>query len=103
MKIDEIREMSDEELRQALEDNKQELFNLRFQIATRKTKNHQRISAVKQSVARIQTTLRERELMVQYGGADFETVSEPAAGGAASRKAGDKKGSGLLGRMRRGK
>ena len=71
MKAEEIREMSERDLRIALEENKEELFNLRFQIATRKIKNHQRIPAVKRDIARIMTALRERDLMREYAGADF--------------------------------
>jgi large subunit ribosomal protein L29 len=102
MKIEEIREMSERELQQALEDNKQELFNLRFQLATRKTKNHQRIPAVRRDIARIQTILRERDLMAQFGGADIEALSEGSPSLASVAKSQQKR-SGLLGRMRRGR
>jgi ribosomal protein L29 len=47
MKAEEVNAMSDAQLKNSLEENHQELFNLRFQIATRKIKNHQRISQVK--------------------------------------------------------
>jgi large subunit ribosomal protein L29 len=101
MKVEEIREMTEEELRQALEDNRQELFNLRFQLATRKTKNHQRIPIVKRDIARIMTVLRERDLMAQYAGADFSGLEQPALSGA-SGDSGKAKRSGLLSRVRRG-
>jgi|SRR4051812_41479418 len=68
MNAEEIRNMSDRELRQHLEDNRKELFNLRFQIETRKQKNHQRIHEVKREQARMMTILRERELMRLYSG-----------------------------------
>jgi large subunit ribosomal protein L29 len=102
MKIEEAREMSERELQQALEDNKQELFNLRFQLATRKTKNHQRIPAVKRDIARIQTILRERELMAEYGGADYDALSEGKESLASVQAKSQKRGS-LLGRVRRGR
>ncbi len=97
----EIQEMSEEELHRTLDSSRQELFNLRFQIATRKIKNHQRIPAVKRDIARMMTILRERELMVQYGGAD---VSEMAAPTRTSYKpeATAQRG-GLLGRLGRGR
>jgi large subunit ribosomal protein L29 len=102
MKIEEAREMSEQELQQALEDNKQELFNLRFQLATRKTKNHQRIPAVKRDIARIQTIMRERELMAEFGGADFDALSAGTESLASVQAKGQKRGS-LLGRVRRGR
>ena len=76
MKTEDIRELSDRDLRQKLEDDRKELFNLRFQIETRKIKNHQRIPMVKRDIARASTILRERELMRLYGGEDFATEDE---------------------------
>jgi large subunit ribosomal protein L29 len=105
MTIEEIREMSERDLRQALEDNKLELFNLRFQLATRKTKNHQRIPVVKRDIARIQTILRERELMAEYAGLDLEELSEGGTATAASTSLSSARGTakrgGLLSRVRR--
>jgi large subunit ribosomal protein L29 len=98
MKPEEIREMSVAVLRRSLEESRQELFNLRFQIATRKIKNHQRIPAVKRDIARIMTALRERELMAMYGGMELEDAAETttvAAGETPRRR-------GLLGRLGRG-
>ncbi len=79
MKTEEIHGMSDAELHRRLEESRQELFNLRFQIAMRKTKNHQRIPAVKKDIARMMTALRERELMDMYGGIDVELVPHEEA------------------------
>jgi len=76
MKTEEIRSLSERQLKQILEENRQELFNLRFQIATRKIKNHQRIPVVKRDIARIMTALRERELMREYGGVEMEPEVE---------------------------
>ena len=58
----EFREMTDNELIEALADAREEKFNLRFQLATNQLDNHARIKAVKQDIARILTVLREREL-----------------------------------------
>jgi large subunit ribosomal protein L29 len=58
----EFREMTDNELIEALADAKEEKFNLRFQLATNQLDNHARIKAVKQDIARILTVLHEREL-----------------------------------------
>jgi large subunit ribosomal protein L29 len=97
MKNQEIREMSERQLRQVLEENRQELFNLRFQIATRKIKNHQRIPVVKRDIARIMTALRERELMREYAGVEVEPETEAVA---ATKEAPRR---GLLGRFGRGR
>jgi large subunit ribosomal protein L29 len=102
MTTEEIREMSEDDLHRSLEESRQELFNLRFQIATRKIKNHQRIPAVKRDIARIMTTLRERELMVMYGGADAEEMAVPTATSYKPERAGRRSSSGILGRFGRG-
>ena len=58
----EFRELNDDELRDRLSQAKEELFNLRFQLATGQLTNNRRIPAVKREIARIYTVLREREL-----------------------------------------
>lgn len=65
MKIDEVRALGNEELRKKLEEAHQELFNLRFRLATRQLANHREIPKVKKKIARIKTILRERELSVR--------------------------------------
>ena len=62
MKINEIKDLTNEELNQKLEDLKKELFNLRFQHATNQLDNPRVITEVKRTIARIKTILREREL-----------------------------------------
>ena len=62
MKATEIRAFSDEELFKKLEEAREELFNLRFRLATRQLINHQEIPKVKKGIARMMTILREREL-----------------------------------------
>lgn len=62
MKAKDIRDMSDAELEQKLNGLKDELFNLRFQLATGQLENPMRIREVKQTIARIKTIQREREL-----------------------------------------
>ena len=58
----EFRELSTEDLNARLADAKEELFNLRFQLATGQLTNNRRIGTVKRDIARILTILREREL-----------------------------------------
>lgn len=62
MKVTELREFSNEELQQKLAENKQELFNLRFQNAINQLENPKRIGDVKKTIARINTIIHEREL-----------------------------------------
>ena len=62
MKASEIREMSLEELQTKLTELKEELFNLRFQLAVNQLENSSRIGAVKKDIARVSTILRQREL-----------------------------------------
>lgn len=61
----ELRELSAEELQRRVQDAKQELFNLRFQQATRSLTNYSRMNEVRRDVARLYTLLRERELGVR--------------------------------------
>ena len=62
MKASEIRALNNEELLTKLEETHEELFNLRFRLATRQLGNHREIPRVKRRIARIETILREREL-----------------------------------------
>ncbi|MGI6566692.1 MAG: 50S ribosomal protein L29 [Firmicutes bacterium] len=62
MKAEEIRAMSSEELLRKLDDLKEELFNLRFQMVTAQLDNPMRVREVRRDIARVKTILREREL-----------------------------------------
>ncbi|MDY6064885.1 MAG: 50S ribosomal protein L29 [Finegoldia sp.] len=64
MKPNEIRDLSDQELKDQLEQSKAELFNLRFQLATGQLENPSMIGQVKKDIARIKTIIRERELKI---------------------------------------
>ena len=61
MKITELRELTNEELQQKLEDSHEELFNLRFQKAMNRLENPMRIREVRRDVARIKMLLTDRE------------------------------------------
>ncbi|MBO5343109.1 MAG: 50S ribosomal protein L29 [Ruminococcus sp.] len=65
MKASEIREMSVNEMNEQLTSLKEELFNLRFQLAVNQLENTARIKAVKKDIARIKTSLRAAELAEQ--------------------------------------
>ncbi|AZA14393.1 50S ribosomal protein L29 [Corynebacterium choanae] len=58
----ELRELTGEELDKRLKEAKEELFNLRFQMATGQLTNNRRLRVVKRDIARIYTVIREREL-----------------------------------------
>ena len=62
MKASEIKYLTDPELETKLADLKEELFNLRFQLAVNQLDNPTKIKAVKKDIARIKTIQREREL-----------------------------------------
>ncbi|MBS3887116.1 MAG: 50S ribosomal protein L29 [Dethiobacter sp.] len=62
MKANELKDFSDVELVGKLSELKEELFNLRFQMATGQLENHMRIREVRKSIARVKTIQRQREL-----------------------------------------
>jgi len=62
VKVNKIRELTDEEIKRQVSDYKDELFNLRFQLATGQLDNPMRIKDVKKNIARCKTILREREI-----------------------------------------
>lgn len=63
----ELRELTEEELVTKLRESKEELFNLRFQMATGQLDNNRRLRTVRHEIARIYTVLRERELGLASG------------------------------------
>lgn len=62
MKASEFRDMTNVELNNKLIDLKNELFNLRFQLATGQLDNTGKIRMVKKDIARVQTVLKQMEL-----------------------------------------
>ena len=69
MKVNEIREMSADELNQKLASLKEELFNLRFQNAIGQLINSGRIREVKKTIARVLTVITEKEKGIDRSGA----------------------------------
>jgi large subunit ribosomal protein L29 len=63
----EMRELNADELLLKLRESKEELFNLRFQMATGQMDNNRRLRTVKHDIARIYTVMRERELGLSVG------------------------------------
>ena len=79
MTASELRELPDDELRQKLTEDKEELFNLRFQVVTGQLDNPRRIKQVKREIARVLTVMRERSIAAERAGVAAE--SESAASG----------------------
>jgi large subunit ribosomal protein L29 len=82
-----LREFDEDELMTQLREAKEELFNLRFQVATGQLDNNARLRTVRRSIARIYTVMRERELglavtpsaAIAGSAADDTAAEEPAA------------------------
>jgi len=73
----ELRELNDEELVLRLRESKEELFNLRFQMATGQMDNNRRLRTVRHDIARIYTVMRERELGLSVS--PYEVSSDEGA------------------------
>jgi large subunit ribosomal protein L29 len=69
----ELRELTADELTEKLREAKEELFNLRFQMATGQLDNNRRLRIVRREIARIYTVLNERELGLASGPAGEES------------------------------
>ena len=65
MKIKEIRALKPDGLTKQLEATHEELFNLRFRLATKQLVNHREIRRVKKEIARLKTIITERELEIR--------------------------------------
>jgi len=65
VKAKKIRELTDDEINKKVSDYKEELFNLRFQLATGQLDNPMRIKDVRKNIARCKTILRQREIARQ--------------------------------------
>lgn len=61
MKVKEVRDLSPDELKAKLATLKEELFNLRFQLAVNQLDNPARIREVRRSIARVKTVMREQQ------------------------------------------
>jgi len=62
VKAVDLRELTTLELEERLEESKEELFNLRFQLATNQLDNTARLGEVRRDIARLATVIREQEL-----------------------------------------
>ena len=91
-KAADLRELPDEVLLEQVESAKEELFNLRFQLATGELDNPMRLKQVRHEIARILTILRQRsseyELELALARADEEALAESRAAQARGEKKG---------------
>ena len=62
MRTGELRELTYKELGEQLDESKEELFNLRFQIVSNQLDNTERLGQVRREIARIKTLMREQEI-----------------------------------------
>ena len=62
MKIAEVRALQSGEIESKLDDAREELFKLRFQLATGQLSDTSRLASVRRDIARYQTVLRERAI-----------------------------------------
>ena len=78
MDISEIRALSDADLEAQLLDAKQELWKIRFDLATRQEKNYSRLPATRRRIARILTVMTERQHAAADAAASDGSAEEPA-------------------------
>ena len=77
-KAAELRELPDDELHVRIDSAKEELFNLRFQLATGQLDNTARLKELRHDVARLATVLREREIE-----RELDAIAQAEAAGTA--------------------
>ena len=65
MKAEEFRALNAEESVKELEEAHQELFNLRFRLATKQLVNHRELRRVRKKIAILMTIIRERDLGIR--------------------------------------
>ena len=65
MKAEEIRVLSEGEMRKKIDEFDKELVNLSVRVASRQLVNHRELLKVKRDVARLKTILKERELGIR--------------------------------------
>ena len=68
-----LSDLGDTDLMERLNDSKEQLFNLRFQLATGQLENHARLGQVKREVARVLTEIRAREIAAAEAAGFAET------------------------------
>jgi large subunit ribosomal protein L29 len=77
MKVKELHALSLPDLQKKLKDSRQELFNLRFQMATGQLQNHREIRHVRHNLAQILTEIHLKEFNSEPAAAPVEPESKP--------------------------
>jgi large subunit ribosomal protein L29 len=67
MRIQEVRELNDQQLEEELEKTGRELMNLRFRAATNQLPNSNEPRSVRKTIARLRTVIRERQMLTEEG------------------------------------
>jgi large subunit ribosomal protein L29 len=95
MRAEDIRELSDEEIRSRIAELEDERFRLRFRSATQTLEDPLRLRVLRKDVARMQTVLRERALGLRAGSAAGAAAGGGRAAGGrrarATKSAGSRK------------
>ena len=65
MKVEEMRALSVEELLKKKEEAHENLFTLRFRLATRQLVNHRELPSAKREIARLESVISEKELGIR--------------------------------------
>ena len=82
MKMKDLQGLSMPDLQKKLKDSRQELFNLRFQMATGQLANHRQIRHVRHNLAQILTEIHMKEFNAPSGPAPVEPEARPRRGRA---------------------
>jgi large subunit ribosomal protein L29 len=82
MKMKDLQGLSMPDLQKKLKDSRQELFNLRFQMATGQLANHRQIRHVRHNLAQILTEIHMKEFNAPSGPAPVEPQPRPRRGRA---------------------
>ncbi|TMF90384.1 MAG: 50S ribosomal protein L29 [Chloroflexi bacterium] len=82
MKMKDLQGLSMPDLQKKLKDSRQELFNLRFQMATGQLANHRQIRHVRHNLAQILTEIHMKEFNAPSGPAPVEPEIRPRRGRA---------------------
>ena len=72
--IVELRDMSDDQIEDALENAREEMFNLRFQNASARLEDVSRIRAVRREIAQFETVLRMRQIAIEEAAKQQEVI-----------------------------
>jgi large subunit ribosomal protein L29 len=84
--IVELRDMSDDQIEDALENAREEMFNLRFQNASARLEDVSRIRTVRREIAQFETVLRMRQIAIEAA-AEQDEVAEAIKGAEWSAEA----------------